>query len=70
MLLAKLNTVEVLTSKALINSYSSLAEFAKGIYWDKRRNKKSWKFCRINCINLFDVSRETYEKKCHVINSI
>ena len=41
MLLAKLNTVEVLTSKALINSYISLAEFAKGIYWDKRRNKKS-----------------------------
>ena len=62
----KLNKLEVLISKALIDSYISHDEFVsvkycvKWILWNERRNKKSWKFCGIYYIK----TMETYCISC------
>ena len=63
----KLNTIEVPTSKALINSYISHDEFfivnsMLKEYNEMKKQKKSWNFCRIHYINKVDISRKLYER--------
>ena len=62
----KLNTIEVLISKALINSYISQDKFLVNNVLRKYNEmkeeiKKCWHFCEIHYINMVDISRKTYE---------
>ena len=53
----KLNTIEVLISKALIDSYISHDEFVSAFkrkLWNERRNKKSLNFCGIQFIKTME----------------
>ena len=56
---AKVDTFEVLIAKALRRIYSS-KQYLQRIWWNEKRNKKSWDFCGIHYINVVDVSRKTY----------
>ena len=64
----KLNTIEALISRTLIDSYISHDEFvsvnnALREYNEmKEEIKKSWNFCRTHYISMVDISRETYER--------
>ena len=46
---AKLDIIEVVISKALINSHISYDKVVSvnRMQWDERRNQKSWKWCGI-----------------------
>ena len=63
---SKSDTIEVLISKALIDSYISRDEFVsvnnvlREYNEMKEEIKKSWNVCRINYINMVDINRETY----------
>ena len=64
----KLNSIEVLISKALIDSYISHDEFIlvnnvlREYYEMKKEIKQFWNFCGIYNIKLIDISRKPYEK--------
>ena len=64
----KLNSIEVLISKALIDSYISHDEFVlvnnvlREYYEMKKEIKQFWNFCGIYNIKLIDISRKPYEK--------
>ena len=64
----KLNTLEILISKALVDSCISHDEFVSVINVLRKYNevkeeiKKSWNFCGTHYINMVDISRETYER--------
>ena len=64
----KLDTIEILISKALINSYISHNDFVlvNNVLQEynvmKEKNKKSWKFCEILYINMVDWSKKTCER--------
>ena len=51
----KLNTIELLISKAQIDSYISHDEFIS-VNKRKRRNKNSWNFCGIYYIKIVEMS--------------
>ena len=63
---SKSDTIEVLISKALIDSYISRDEFVsvnnvlREYNEMKEEIKKSWNVCRINYINMVDINREMY----------
>ena len=63
-----LNTIEVLISMALIDSYISHDEFVSiinvlGEYNEiKEEIKKSWNFCGMQYINMVDIRRKMYER--------
>ena len=59
----KLNTIEILISKALIDSYISHEEFVSVYNVLRKYNemKKERKSCGTHYINMFDISRETHE---------
>ena len=66
----KLETIEVLISKALINSYISHDKFVsvnnvlREYNEIKEKIKKSWNFCGIYRTNMVDISRKMYERNC------
>ena len=63
----KLNIMEVLISKSLIDSYTSHDEFASvnnGLRECNEMKEEVKNFSVIFYINMFDISRETYEKNC------
>ena len=66
----KLNTIKVLISKALINSYISHDKFVsvnnvlREYNEIKEKIKKSWNFCGIYRTNMVDISRKMYERNC------
>ena len=70
----KLNTIEIPTSKALINPYISYDELflvnnvLKEYNEMKKKKKKSWNFYGIHYINKVDISRKSYER--NVIGTI
>ena len=55
----KLNTVEVLTSKALLNLYTIHDEFASvnNVIWEynERRDQKSWKCCAVYYVKTMEM---------------
>ena len=62
----KLNSIEFLISKALIDSYISHDKFvsvnnALRVLWNER-NEKSWNFFEINYIKIVDISKKMYER--------
>ena len=60
----KLNTIEALIFKALIDPYISRDEFVsvKTVLREYYKIKKSWNFCVINYIKMVDVGRKAYER--------
>ena len=61
----KLNTLEVLISKTLVDSYVSHEEFVSvndvlREYYEMKAKRKSWNFCRIHYIKIM----ETYCISC------
>ena len=64
---AKLNIMGVLISKSLIDSYISHDEFAtvnNGLRECNEMKEEVKNFYVIFYINMFNISRETYEKNC------
>ena len=64
---AKLNIMGVLISKSLIDSYISHDEFASvnnGLRECNEMKEEVKNFYVIFYINMFNISRETYEKNC------
>ena len=59
----KLNTIEILISKALIDSYISHDEFVSvnNVLREYNEVKKERKSCGAHYINMIDISREIYE---------
>ena len=63
----KLNPIEVLISKSLIDSYISHGEFVLvnnvlRKYNEVKEEKKSRNVCRMHYIKMVDISRKTYER--------
>ena len=64
----KLNTIKVLVSKFLINSYIchnklvSVNNILREYYEIKKINKRSWNFCGIYYIKMVNISRKKYER--------
>ena len=65
---SKLDAVEVLTSKSLIDSYISHDEFVSVNNMLRKYNdmeegiKQSWNFYGIHYINMVDISRKMYKR--------
>ena len=63
----KLHTIEVLISKALINSYISQDEFVsvnilKEYNEMKEKRKKSWNFCETQYLNMVGINRQRHRR--------
>ena len=65
---SKLDAIEVLISKSLIDSYISHDEFVSVNNILREYNemkegiKQSWNFCGIHYINMVNISRKTYRR--------